>query len=227
MKTWGRLGISLLAIVAAVAAGTEDYFRRQNFSKYHQAMDGRQQLEMKVAHVLDVHDTLWKNFLREQERSKELTVALSKTKEQLEQVVGRLNEESQAAHTLKTRLSRVHDEMDRLQIELSQSIQSRQTSPDGLAGAVSPVQLERVVVSSAESPNLQGHIISVHPEWDFVVADLGWSAVKVGDVISITREGKLLAKARVDRVQETACAATILPDWKTAEIRAHDLARLL
>ena len=227
MKTWHRIALGALGLVAAAALATEDHFRRLNDEKYLRAVEGRRLLEQRVAHVLSAHDQLQQNLQREQQRSQELAAALTKTQTQLEQVVGRLNEENQNVKTLKMRMSKVHQQMDQLQVELAMALQARQGGGGEKSAEAGPVQLERVVVSSAESPGLQGHILSVHPDWDFVVIDLGWNAVKVGEVISITRDNTLLAKARIERVQEAVCAATILPEWQTAAIRVHDLARIL
>ncbi|MBI4597658.1 MAG: hypothetical protein HY737_04560 [Candidatus Omnitrophica bacterium] len=227
MKRWYRTVLWALALVAAAALTAEDHFRRLNAEQYRQAVERRVALEQRVAHIVKTHDRLQETLQREQQRSQELTAALAKTQAQLEQVVGRLNEENQNVQTLKLRLSNVHQQVDKLQVELAMALQLRQGATAGAAGAAGPLQLQRVIVSSAESPGLQGHILSVHPDWDFVVVDFGWNTVNVGDIISITRDKTLLAKARVERVQEAVCAATILPEWKTTEIRVHDLAKLL
>ena len=74
---------------------------------------------------------------------------------------------------------------------------------------------------------LEGRVVSVYPDWKFVVIDLGWDVVKVGDVVSIYRKDQLLGKARIERVQEQACAATVLPDWNITAIQVNDAARIL
>lgn len=227
MKSGQRIALWALGLVAAATLATEDHLRRADHRNYQQALEGRRLLEQRVAHVLGAHDLLRQNLQREQQRSQELAEALAKTQTQLEQVVGRLNEETQSVQTLKTRLSKVHEQMDQLQVELALELQTRQSAGAENPDTTGPIQLERIVVSSAESPGLQGHILSVHPDWDFVVIDVGWNAVKVGDVVSITRDGRLLAKARVERVQEAVCAATILPDWQTADIHIYDVVRIL
>ena len=56
---------------------------------------------------------------------------------------------------------------------------------------------------------------------------LGWDAVRIGDVVSIFRNDQLQAKAKIERVQEGVCAATVLPDWKTEAIQLNDLVRIL
>ena len=88
------------------------------------------------------------------------------------------------------------------------------------------MQLERIVVSRTDA-GLHGRVLSIDKNWNFVVVDLGWSAVGIGDTLSIYREEQLLAKARVERVQEGICAASLLPEWSTAEIRVNDQVRAL
>jgi hypothetical protein len=67
----------------------------------------------------------------------------------------------------------------------------------------------------------------VHKEWSFVVVSLGWNSVKIGDTISILRDDRLLAKAKVERVQEDVSAATLLPDWQDVEVAVNDLVQVL
>ena len=80
---------------------------------------------------------------------------------------------------------------------------------------------------AASGADWQGRVISVHSEWQFVVTNLGWDAVDVGEVVSIYRQDKLLAKARIERVQERASAATLLPEWLHAEVQVNDVVRVL
>ena len=122
------------------------------------------------------------------------------------------------------RLSTTQQQMDQLQGELALALQSHSWAAQEASGAV---QLERVVVSDAGASNLNGRVVSVNKDWHFVVIDLGWDAVRIGDTVSIFRGEQLLAKARVDRVQEGICAATILPEWGTAEVHVNDLVKLL
>ena len=104
------------------------------------------------------------------------------------------------------------------------TLQERPREP---AADSNPVQLERVVVSHADASELKGRIVSVHQDWNFVVIDLGWDAVKIGDTVSIFHNEQLLAKARIERVQEAVCAATILPEWNAASVQVNDVARVL
>ena len=216
----GIVGIGLLG------AGIGEYLTRLDLERrYREAVASRQELEMRFGQVIADHGRMTAGLERERQRSRELSEALVSTRTQLEETVGRLSSETRNVNELKTRLSSIQQQMDQLQGELAMTIQER---PDGSKPSpASPVELERIVVSSASAPTLQGRIVSVHQDWDFVVIDLGWDAVRIGDIVSIMRDEQVFAKARVERVQQGVCAASVLPEWKSAEVRINDLVRVL
>ena len=217
--------LAVLGVVLIGAAAGEHIYRRTVERRYHEAVQGRQQLELRFGEILATHEQLNSDLTSERRRSKELSEALASVRGQLEEAVGRLSQESRTVRELQMRLAAMQQHMDQLQGELALTLQ------EGQGGAKSekpgPVQLERVLVSDAGAPGLQGRVVSVHRDWRFVVINLGWDAVKIGDTVSIFRNDELLAKARVERVQEGICAATLLPEWETAEVRINDLVRVL
>lgn len=139
--------------------------------------------------------------------------------------MAQLSEEARKTQELHARLSAIEQQSDQLQGELALALQQQKSG--GGSEHASPVQLERVVVSNAEPSALSGRVLSINRDWHFVVIDLGWDAVRIGDTVSIFRGDQLLAKARIERVQEGVCAATVLPEWETIEIRINDLVRVL
>lgn len=207
------IAVAGAAIVVAVG---EEVARRSLAHRYVEAVEGRRQLEVQFGELSASHEQLQRGLVEEQRRSQELSEALNLSRGQLEEASGRLNEESRAVKDLQVRLATIQRQMDQLQGELSQTL-SREA--EAAPPADGPVKLERIIVSN-ESP--AGRVLSVNADWNFVVVDLGWSAVRIGDTVSILRNDQLLAKAKVERVQEGVCAATILPDWQIAEIRVND-----
>jgi hypothetical protein len=108
---------------------------------------------------------------------------------------------------------------------------------DGSAGsrrrtAQRLVELEKVTVSPGGPPALRadrpggatvsGRVLEVNREWQFVVVDLGWDVLAIGDVLGVYRNGALIAKVGVERVQEQVAAATILPDYREAAVAVED-----
>jgi hypothetical protein len=214
------------AIVALVGiAGVEHYARRLTQGQLAQAVESRQQLERRLNDVLASHERLEANLVSERRRSNELESALTTAQAQIEQTNGRLAQEGRNSRSLQMRVTEMQQQLDQLQGELSVALQGR----DGALAGLKPgtVQIDRVVVSDATAPTGSGRVISIHRDWDFVVINMGWDAVRIGDIVSIYRDEQLRAKARVERVQEGVCAATVLPDWKTDAVALNDVARVL
>lgn len=215
---------SAAVLLIGVAVG-EDIARRLVTKRYRQMVDARRQLELQVGEMVATHEQLKGELGDSQRRSQELTEALAQARGQLEEAVGRLAQESKSGRELNAHLSSVQRQMEQLQGELAVTLQNRHAAPKG--AALPAVQLERVVVSDADAAALKGRIVSIHKDWNFVVIDLGWDVVRIGDTVTIVRNGEVLAKARVDRVQEDVCAATLLSESESGEVRINDLVRIL
>lgn len=213
------LGITLLG----TAIG-EHATRRGVERRYQEALQRQRHLELQLGEMVAVQEQLQGDVAKERQRSLALSEALTSTRDQLEDAVGHLAQESQTTRELTQRLAGIQAQMDQLQGELSLAIEQhaqQQAAQDG------PVELQRIVVGRVGTDGLQGRVVSVHSDWEFVVIDLGWNAVNIGDTISIFRDDQLLARAKIERVQEAASVATVLPEWKSAKIQVNDLVRTL
>jgi septal ring factor EnvC (AmiA/AmiB activator) len=73
--------------------------------------------------------------------------------------------------------------------------------------------------------NLKGRVLAVDPKWEFVVLDIGESqnALVDGELL-VNRNGKLVAKVRIQSVQKDRCIANIVPGWKLGEVLEGDVA---
>ena len=223
MRPVRRILLAFLGVGLIGAAVGEHLYRRLIERRYRQEITGRQQLERRFNEVVITHDQLISDLAKERQRSQELSAIVKEKSEAFEQTVGRLSEETQTIRELQLRLAAMEQQMDHLQGELATALQQSGSANEGKAGAV---ELERIVVAKADAP-MQGRVVSVHPDWDFVIIDLGWDEVNIGDTVSIFRSDQLLAKARVERVQEGVAAATLLPEWKSAKIQVNDRVQLL
>ena len=222
-QTAQRIVAGAAIVVLAGVAGSEHHARRLIQAQFQQAVDARQQLERRFGEIMAAHERLMADLTAERGRSKALEEALASAKQELSQTSGRLAEESRTSRTLELRVAEMQQQMDQLQGELAISLKQ------GRAAGLKPgaVQIEKVVVSGAGGASPSGRVVSIHRDWDFVVINLGWDAVHIGDVVSIFRNDQLQAKAKIERVQEGVCAATVLPDWKTDAIELNDFVRLL
>ena len=225
MSLLQRMAIGGAAALLIGAMVIEDTARRSAERRYRDAVVGRRQLELQFGEVLATHGQLKERLSQEQQRSQALGEELLAMRGKLEEAVGRLSDEMKTTRQLQVRLGAMQQQMDQLQGEVALSMKDQPASASATAGA--QVQLERIVVSDGEAASLKGRVLSVHKNWNFVVIDLGWNTVRIGDVVSIFRNNELLAKARVDRVREGASAATLLPGWERSDVQINDLVRLL
>jgi hypothetical protein len=221
----GKLVIAAAGIILVGAVAREHAYRRQAERQYRDVAQARRELELRVGEILASHQRLQQDLTQSQQRSQELSETLASTRVELERTVARLTEESQNARSIHTRFSSMQHQMDQLQGELAVTLEQRHA--EATAKGAGAIQLERVIVSDAAASDVRGRVVSIHPDWGFVVINLGWDAVRIGDTVSIFHEDQLLAKARVDRVQEGICAATILPAYRADDIHVNDLARIL
>ena len=69
-----------------------------------------------------------------------------------------------------------------------------------------------------------GKVLEVNPEWDFIVVDLGTNdgAVERGEML-VNRDGKLVAKVRLSRVEENQSVANVMSEWKQADVQVGDI----
>ena len=72
--------------------------------------------------------------------------------------------------------------------------------------------------------SLRGRVTAVDPKWGFVVLDVGETQqVKPRGILLVSREGRLVAKVRVSRVECDQSIAEIIPGSKLGEIVEGDV----
>jgi hypothetical protein len=72
-------------------------------------------------------------------------------------------------------------------------------------------------------PGLDGKVLAFDPKWQFVVLNAGEEqGVLKGGELLVNRDGKLVAKVIVSRVEKDRCVATVLPGWGFGEIAEGD-----
>lgn len=74
-----------------------------------------------------------------------------------------------------------------------------------------------------ELPPVKGSVLVVDAKWNFVVLDLGEKeGLRNRGVLMVSREGKLVGKVKVRRVEGERSIADILPGWTVSEVREGD-----
>jgi hypothetical protein len=73
-------------------------------------------------------------------------------------------------------------------------------------------------------PGIRGKVLVVDEKWKFVVLSVGRKDNVVEDgVLLVSRDGRLVAKVKVKRVQENRCIANVMPGWSFDEILEGDI----
>ena len=212
--------LAFVAVLAAAALG-EHGLRRAVQARLAQSVAARDTLAQQVAGIYLDLEQIKSDLTLEQVRSSLLARQLAERTRTLETTMARLEAESRSVADLHGRLAAMGQQMGQLQGELAMVLET--PGPGTPSGAV---ELARVVVSDG-GDGVEGRILSVHPNWNFVVMDLGWDTVRIGDTVSIYRDNALTGKARIERVQAGVAAATLLPEWQAAEVQINDTARVL
>ncbi len=72
-------------------------------------------------------------------------------------------------------------------------------------------------------PSLSGKVAAVDPKWDFVIIDMGANhgLLKNGE-LSISREGRLVARVKVSRVETDYAIANVMAGFKKSDILEGD-----
>jgi hypothetical protein len=71
--------------------------------------------------------------------------------------------------------------------------------------------------------DLTARVIAADPKWHFIVLDVGEDqGVLLNGEVLVSRQGKLLGKAKVSRVQPGRCVANMMPGWEFGEIAEGD-----
>jgi cell shape-determining protein MreC len=71
--------------------------------------------------------------------------------------------------------------------------------------------------------DLTGKIVAVDPKWDFVVLNIGDDqGVKENSELLVSRDGKLVAKVIVSKLEKNRCIANVIPGWKLGEVFEGD-----
>jgi cell shape-determining protein MreC len=70
---------------------------------------------------------------------------------------------------------------------------------------------------------LAGKIIVADPKWNFVVLNVGENqGVQERGELLVNRDGRLVAKVKVQSVQKDRCIANVMPGWELGEIIEGD-----
>jgi cell shape-determining protein MreC len=86
-----------------------------------------------------------------------------------------------------------------------------------------------LLASGSDTPSLpadlKAKVVAYDPKWRFLVLDAGESqgVLPKGELL-VSREGKLVAKVKISRVEADRSIANLVPNWELGEIMEGDVA---
>jgi hypothetical protein len=87
-------------------------------------------------------------------------------------------------------------------------------------------ELDKYKVPDYEVPlpaGTKGKVVAVDPKYDFVVLDIGSNQGLLPDAkMLVNRDGKLVAKVKITRVEPNRAIANIMPEWKQEDVVEGD-----
>ncbi len=147
---------------------------------------------------------------RAQQEKETLTEELSKAKQSYQALSNELTTLRQAKEALERRVK----EMLALQAQEAEKI------------IVKPVPGISTPSVAQIGSSKEGKVLVVNRDFDFVVINLGTKdGLKIGDQLSIWRDGKQISKAQVEKVYEAMAAATLLTEDQKGQVKVGDLIR--
>ncbi len=171
---------------------------------------------------------------------------LSKLTQAMDQMMKELSQVRADKDQLSGQIAKLNGEHETLQKQLTFAQEQQQNLESKISelSRVPTVQLERVVVSSAEQEpsamlaamptrsvstnSINGQVLVINRDYDFVVMDLGKNqGLTVGQEFQIVRGSEEIGKVKVEKVYDDLSAAAILPSTREDAIREGDQVRAL
>ena len=239
------LRISLiLAIIAALAAGTLSYFAvTEKIPALTQQRDTEKTEKIaKIDELKKTNEVLakTKNDLSQTKQE------LADTQSERDKAVANAEAQTKKAADLSDKLAKVTQERDDAAnqlasykatdmtpeqiVKLNKTIKDTQAQIDVINAE--KLVLQRTLIATQTRldryegkdnfvklrGDLKGKIIVVDPKWDFVVLDIGdeQGAIQDGELL-VSRDGKLVAKVILRSIQKNRSIANIVPGWKLGE----------
>jgi multidrug resistance efflux pump len=239
----------ILAIIAALAAGAVNFFvvkdklatlvtdRNTNRDNWHST---QAQLAKTTATLTKTQDTL-----------KQTQQDLADTQSERDKAVATAAAQTKKADGLSTQLAKTTQERDDAKNDLAayqatgvtaaqvgklnsdlkdarEAIEAANEEKLVLSRKIYNLSNELAIYVGPDSTvrlraDLKGKIVNVDPKWDFVVLNIGedQGVLPKGELL-VSRNGKLVAKVIVNRIEKDRCIANVVPGWKLGEVIEGD-----
>jgi len=212
--------------------------------------DRDQQKQQKEKALADL-GTARKDLQATKTKLTETETTLAATKKDRDAAVARADSESKRATDLADKLTKTTQERDDAQANLAayvntgfkpEQVAALGKQLKGLQDEVDVLNTEKKILSREKTrlfnelallrdpvfhvplpPDLKGKVLVADPKWDFVVLNVGadQGVAEQGELL-VSRDGKLVAKLRIETVEKSRCIANVMPGWKLGDVMEGD-----
>ncbi|HOW35267.1 MAG TPA: hypothetical protein PL155_02475 [Candidatus Omnitrophota bacterium] len=214
-----------------------------------QLKNDKEEIERKIKYSEDLANSLSIELAKEKNDKRYIADRLDKFKEENLNLRAQVKELSAAKIALEKNITKLGEERDTVERKLSETESIIQNRIDEVldikknldqriktsASSSKEVELPPIIVSapnpaaavsqpSASAVGIEGRVVSINTENNFIVIDRGENAgVRIGDKLSVYRGTKFIASVEVIQVRKDICAADI--KQKGAKIKAGDIVK--
>lgn len=205
------------------------------------AVEGKKTAEDKLEKAVKDRDQALQDLSKEKEWSESLEGQLKEKEKLVQEALSKLEEKEKLVNEAlakvdseKERSAKLEKDLKRVDSKVSllskENMALREMTNRKHAEAVPAIELEKIVVTSnpqaKNTAATEGKVLAINKEFNFIVISLGASDVKKEDKVLIIRDGKLIAQALVEKAENKLSAASLMPNYKTVEIKEGDIVRL-
>src|SRR3989338_2556329 len=202
------------------------------------------ELARKIKYSKDLANTLSIELAREKNDKRYVAERVDKFKEENLNLRSQIKELSSAKVSLEKTIARLNEDRDKITQRLAETESVIQNRIDEIvdiksnidkrlktdSGESKEIELPPIIVSApgketavqeAGTAGLDGRVLSINPDNNFVVVNLGEEAgIQLGDSLGVYRGSKYIAGLEVIQVRKNICAADI--KQKNAKIQVGD-----
>lgn len=185
----------------------------------------KSELEMKLSTLEAQAKTLSESYEKEKAQGESLKQELAKRYTELGSVKGQLEGIATEKQNLQEQLDQEKTKYNQLKERVDKLVGVKDELESKIKDIVDKqgVELERIVVK--EQGELEGKVLVVNKEYNFVVTDMGSDdQIELGDVLTVFRDGKYVGECQVEKIYDTMSASTILKEVKPGSIQINDKA---
>ena len=200
-------------------------------------------LESKLSSTHQQIKSLSEDYAREKGMRESLAAELYGQKKEAKELIDDIMEAKEQRVGFIQKLAQAEDGYRKLKAQLQVVVQAKETLEKKVKEIIAQkgVELEKIIVQPGgfypEMPAYEsgppavierdiiadGEVLVVNKKFDFVIVNLGKSnGLGLGDGLEIRRGGKFIAEARIEKLYNQMSAASILPQYKSSNIKQGD-----